>query len=96
MNHSSLYIDFYEAIALDFVDISKMFTVINPHKSVTMETDKVKLGKWSNKKILNAMFEFCVSFVLFALSSMLEAKKKRQKQSDIDQTKIITSHAMIA
>ena len=42
------------------------------------------------------MFEFCVSFVLFALSSMLEAKKKRQKQSDIDQTKIITSHAMIA
>ena len=45
MNHSSLYIDFYEAIALDFVDISKMFTVINPHKSVTMETDKVKLGK---------------------------------------------------
>ena len=76
MNHSSLYIEFYEAIALDFVDISKMFTVINPHKSVTMETDKVKLGKWSNKKILNVMFEFCVSFVLFALSSMIEAKKK--------------------
>ena len=45
LNNCSLNIDFYEAIALEYVDISKMFIATKPQERVTMETDKLKLSK---------------------------------------------------
>ena len=45
LNNCSFNIDFYEAIALEYVDISKMFIATKPQERVTMETDKLKLSK---------------------------------------------------